>query len=304
MPPDIGLNRVCPLCGRDDAQPHLQKGGLRLVKCRSCSMIYANPIAPELASGSFYDQAGVPFYLSPGKVESDYSPVRFERELRLFRAHCRKGEVLDVGCSTGAFLFQLQARHPGDYSVTGTDVSGAPLDYAESRGVPVIRGDFLSHDFAGKSFDAVTFWAVMEHLAEPKRFLDKAASLLKPRGLCFFLVPNMESLAVRLLGAKYRYIFPPHVNYFSKTTLTRFVSGRFEVIDFKSTHFNPLVILKDFRGQAREVPNEERVHLLQRTTAYKQKPLLKPVRVLYRASEKLLGLCSLADNIVVVLRRK
>jgi 2-polyprenyl-3-methyl-5-hydroxy-6-metoxy-1,4-benzoquinol methylase len=304
MSPDVRFNRACPLCGQDDAQTYLQKGGMRLVRCPHCSMIYANPIAQELASGSFYDHAGVPFYLSPGKVESDYSPVRFERELRLFRTHCIKGCVLDVGCSTGAFLFQLKARHPGDYSVAGTDVSGAPLDYAESRGVPVIRGDFLAHDFAGRSFDAVTFWAVMEHLAEPKRFLEKAASILKPNGLCFILVPNMKSLAVRLLGAGYRYIFPPHVNYFSRTTLTRFVSDRFEVIDFKSIHFNPLVILKDLRGQAREVPDEERVNLLQRTTAYKQNPLLKPVRMLYRATERLLDVFTLADNIVVVLRRK
>ncbi|MDB6123412.1 MAG: Methyltransferase type 11 [Pedosphaera sp.] len=296
--------RVCPLCGQDKAQPHLQKGELSLVRCRNCSMIYANPVAQELATGSFYDQAGVPFYLSPAKVESDYSPVRFERELRLFRSHCQKGEVLDVGCSTGAFLFQLKTRYPDQYSIVGTDVSGAPLDYAESRGVPVIRGDFLSHDFAGRTFDVVTFWAVMEHLTEPKRFLEKAASILKPNGLCFILVPNMSSLAVRILGAKYRYIFPPHINYFTKATLSRFVESQFNIIDFKSTHFNPLVILKDFRGRAQEVSDAERVDLLKRTTAYKQNPLLKPVKLLYRATENVLGSFGLADNIAVVLRKK
>lgn len=44
-------------------------------------------------------------------------------------------------------------------------------------------------------------------MSEPKLFLQKAASILKPGGLCFILVPNMNSLAIRLLGAKYRYIF-------------------------------------------------------------------------------------------------
>jgi 2-polyprenyl-3-methyl-5-hydroxy-6-metoxy-1,4-benzoquinol methylase len=282
----------------------MQKGKLQLVQCRHCSMVYANPVAQELATGSFYDRAGVPFYLSPAKVESDYSPVRFERELKLFRSHCQKGDVLDVGCSTGAFLYQLKTRFPSDYTVTGTDVSGAPLDYAESRGVPVIRGDFLTHDFGAHKFDVVTFWAVMEHLTEPGRFLEKAASILKPAGLCFILVPNMQSLAVRLLGAKYRYIFAPHVNYFSKHTLRKFVEPHFTVIDHKSTHFNPIVILKDARSSGNEVPDEQRADLLKRTTSYKRNPLLKPVKRLYQGMETLLGAFSLADNIVVVLRKK
>ena len=114
-------------------------------------MIYANPIPAAMASGAFYDAAGKDYYLSPAKLESDYADVRFERELRLFRKHCPRGAVLDVGCSSGAFLFQLNKRWPGDYEILGTDVSGPPLDYAESRGVPVVRGDFLQMDFAKTS---------------------------------------------------------------------------------------------------------------------------------------------------------
>ena len=107
-------------------------------------MIYANPAPEEFASGEYYDRTGAEYYLSPAKLESDYAPVRFERELRLFRKHCRGGAVLDVGCSSGAFLFQLSQRFPGCYDILGTDVSGPPLDYTESRGVPVMRGDFLA----------------------------------------------------------------------------------------------------------------------------------------------------------------
>jgi 2-polyprenyl-3-methyl-5-hydroxy-6-metoxy-1,4-benzoquinol methylase len=165
-------------------------------------MIYANPVPAEIATGVFYDRAGQE-YLSPEKLEGDYSDVRFQRELRLFRHFCPSGHVLDVGCSSGAFLYQLNKRYPRDYEICGMDVSGPPLDYAAKMGIPIIKGDFLAHPFE-KSFDAVTFWAVMEHLFEPQSFLKKAASVLKPGGLCFILVPNMHSLAVRVLGAKYR----------------------------------------------------------------------------------------------------
>ena len=298
------VSRHCPVCGRDEALEHLRRGDLRLVRCSHCRMIYTNPVPAELASGQYYDQTGADYYLSPAKLESDYAEVRFERELRLFRKHCAKGAVLDVGCSSGAFLFQLSRRFPGCYEILGTDVSGAPLDYAESRGVPVLRGTFPEQDFGGRRFDAVAFWAVIEHLAEPAQFLEKAWSILKPGGLCFVLVPNMRSLAVRLLGARYRYIYAQHLNYFTSDTLTRLVEGRFSVIACRSTHFNPLVIWQDWCSGGKEVPNRERAELLKRTTAYKQSPMLRPVKALYRLAERALGGLGLADNLALVLRRK
>jgi len=297
-------SRDCPVCGGHDAAAYLQKGELRLVRCRRCSMIYANPAPAEFASGQYYERAGADYYLSPAKLEGDYAAVRFERELRLFRKHCPSGAVLDVGCSSGAFLFQLNQRFPGCYQVLGMDVSGPPLDYAEGRGVAVVRGNFLEQEFGQQQFDAVTFWAVVEHLLEPRLFLAKAWSLLKPDGLCFVLVPNMKSLAARVLGARYRYLYPQHLNYFTKTTLKKLVEPRFSVVECGSSHFNPIVIWQDWRGGGKDISNRERAQLLQRTTAYKQNPLLKPVKVLYQLTERTLGALNLADNLVVVLRRQ
>ncbi len=336
-------------------------------------MVYANPAPAGMASGEFYDTEGASYYLSAAKLESDYADIRFERELKLFRQFCPRGAVLDVGCSSGAFLFQLKRRWPGDYEILGTDVSGAPLDYAESRGVPVLRGNFLAQDFVirpnpetpnashpvppneppphpslsldgggsgippaeealqdskvqsvgfcpgnslpigwgegdrrpAEGFDAVTFWAVLEHLAEPRQFLEKARSILRPGGLCFVLVPNLRSLAVRLLGAKYRYVYPQHLNYFTKLTLTRLaMESGFALAQVRFTHFNPVVIWQDWRGGGRNISNQERGELLKRTTAYKQKSWLKPVKAAYQLAEKSLAAFGLADNLVAVLSKR
>jgi len=266
-------------------------------------MIYLDRVPAEFATGQYYDQIGDAYYLSPAKLESDYADVRFERELRLFRCHCPRGQILDVGCSTGAFLFQLARRFPGDYSVLGTDASGPALDYAASRGVPVARGSFPELDFGGRRFYAITFWAVIEHLADPRAFLAKACSLLRPGGLCFVLVPNMQSLATRLLRDRYRYIYPQHLNYFTAGTLSTLAQNWFSVVERRSTHFNPVVIWQDWRGSGREISNVERAELLKRTTAYKQKPWLKPLKVLYRLTESALATLELADNLVIVLQK-
>lgn len=296
--------RNCPVCGGSNEEAYLQKGELRLVRCRQCTMIYANPVPAEYVSGQYYDQAGADYYLSAAKLESDYAAMRFERELRLFRRYCQGGAVLDVGCSSGAFLFQLNRRSPGCYRVLGTDVSGPPLDYAESRGVAVVRGNFVEQEFGDRRFDAVTFWAVLEHLAAPGQFLSKAASVLNPEGLCFVLAPNMKSLASRTLRTRYRYVYPQHLNYFTEATLRKLVEAQFHLIELRFTHFNPIVIWQDWRGGGKEVSNRERARLLQRTTAYKQNPLMLPLKSVYALAERTLGALRLADNVAVVLRKK
>lgn len=296
------LNRPCPICQTTQQDVFLVKGDLQLRRCARCAMIYADPVPAEIGNGDFYNRLGNE-YLTPEKLESDYAEVRFERELRLFRTYCKAGSVLDVGCSSGAFLYQLRKRYGNDYEVCGTDVSGAPLDYAAKNGVPVIRQDFLTHQFKNP-FDAITFWAVMEHLFEPQSFLRKAASILKPGGLCFVLVPNMRSLAVRLLGVKYRYIYSEHLNYFNPEVLKKFMAAEFTVLGLQSTHFNPIVIWKDFRGGAREISRAERSQLLKRTTAYKQSPWLTPIKYCYRATEKFLSGMMMADNLAIVGRKE
>jgi len=295
--------RSCPVCGAGNARPWLEKEELRLVRCVACSMIYASPVPTEMASAAYYEQAGRDYYLSPAKLEGDYAAVRFERELRVFRKYCSSGSVLDVGCSSGAFLHQLKTRWRGAYDVLGTDASGPALDFAESKGIPVLRGNFTRQDFGGKTFEAVTFWAVLEHLAEPASFLQKASTLMKPGGVCFVLVPNLRSLAVRFLGGHYRYIYPQHLNYFATSTLKQLVARYFSLVELRSTHFNPVVIWQDWRRGGGPVSNTERAALLQRTTAWKQSGMLAWFKPAYGLAEKTLGALRLADNLVAVLRK-
>jgi 2-polyprenyl-3-methyl-5-hydroxy-6-metoxy-1,4-benzoquinol methylase len=243
-------------------------------------MIFADPVDLALATGAHYGQLAGAYHLSPEKLESDFSPVRFERELRLFRRFCPRGRVLDVGCSTGAFLFQLKTRWPEAYTVLGTDVAEAALNHAAARGVPVLRPPFLDHDFGDARFDGITFWAVLEHLVQPKPFLHKAAALLETGGTCFILVPNLRSLAVRLLGARYRYLMPEHLNCFTPTTLQALAATApaLEMLLLKSTHFNPVVIGQDAWRRGEAVPPADRARLLKRTTGWKQSAWLAPLR--------------------------
>jgi len=266
-------------------------------------MVFAVVAGREFTEGEFYETTGSNFYASEDKMAGDYSPVRYRREIDLLRKFCPRGRVLDVGCSTGGFLFYLRERFGSQYEVMGTDVASGALEIAESKGIPVLREDFLSLSRGGY-YDAISFWAVLEHVAAPGQFLRQARALLRPGGHCFTLVPNIRSLAVRVLGRKYRYILPQHLNYFSSGTLRRLIADSgFQVIYSTTTHFNPLVILQDFRSKTGLVLDEERAALLVKTNSLKTNPLLAPIRVGYAMAEKVLGGFGLADNVVLVGRK-
>jgi SAM-dependent methyltransferase len=266
-------------------------------------MFFVRSIAQSLASGDLYKTSL--YHLSTDKLESDYAPVRFDRELALFRQFCPAGSVLDVGCSTGAFLYQLISRWPDLYRVSGMDVALASVEFASAKGLTVNCGHFVDWDFCGEKFDAVTFWAVLEHLVSPKASLVKAADILKVGGHCVLLVPNARSLAIRLLGHRYRYIMPEHLNYFSPVTMRLFAAlePRFTIRCLTGIHFNPIVLWQDWRSGGRPVPESERAQLLKQTTTWKQHPHRKSLKLLYRTCDRLLSRWQLADNLAVVLQR-
>jgi len=123
-------HRSCPTCGSASAAPFLEKGGLRVVRCLRCEMVYANPVTPDYATGDYYRHET--YYTAEAKLVGDFSLVRYEREVRALRRHIKQGRLLDVGCSSGG-SFTLGANVPGCYQALGVDVSGPLSNMPEAR---------------------------------------------------------------------------------------------------------------------------------------------------------------------------
>lgn len=297
------MNRPCPVCGGSEAVALLRKERLQLTRCSACGMVHANPL-PEEASAEYYDRLGKPYYVSSDKLAGDYAPTRFNRELALVRRFHPAGEVLDVGCSTGGFLHQLERRFPGVYRGTGIEVSRPAVDHARAQGIRVLDASLLTHDFGERRFDVITFWAVLEHLANPGDFLRRSRGLLRPEGTLLVLVPNYRALAVRLLGSRYRYILPQHVNYFSRGSLRDLlIRSGFRVACEGGSHFNPAVVWQDWRrGTDALVPDAERAALLARTTRWKGSLGFRPAGLLLGGLERALAAAGMADNLWAAAR--
>ncbi len=107
--------------------------------------------------------------------------------------------ALDVGCGAG-LVCEPMARLGAD--VTGVDASaeniGVASAHAESSGLDIryMAGELASLNLG--TFDLVTSFEVIEHVADKPAFLEQLAASLKPDGMLVMSTPN-RTAASRLL---------------------------------------------------------------------------------------------------------
>lgn len=96
--------------------------------------------------------------------------------------------VLEAGCGTGAQTVILARNSPGA-RITSVDISEASLGEAERRvreagieNVTFETGDIFDLPYEPGSFDHIFVCFVLEHLAEPRRALERLRPLLREGG--------------------------------------------------------------------------------------------------------------------------
>lgn len=97
-----------------------------------------------------------------------------------------RGEVLDVGCGTGALTFAI-AKNPTVSRVIGIDLSKAFLDYARSKSddprVQFEQGDAHKLPFADASFDCCLALLVMSFITDPSKAAAEIRRVTRPGGV-------------------------------------------------------------------------------------------------------------------------
>lgn len=103
---------------------------------------------------------------------------------------CGGGRLLDVGCGTG---FIINLAHDLFDSIDGIDITPAMLAKVNTSAgnIRLHTGAVESLPFADGSFDMVSSYAFMHHVADHKRILQEVARVLREDGLFYIdLEPN------------------------------------------------------------------------------------------------------------------
>ena len=108
----------------------------------------------------------------------------------------KKGLLLDVGCSHGAFDFELARR---GYTVAGVDINKESVgvgdkirDSLRVKNMTFHHMDILSNDFPDKKFDVIIMFETLEHIKEDDRVIQEFRRILKDDGTVILSVPYAE----------------------------------------------------------------------------------------------------------------
>ena len=142
----------------------------------------------------------------------------------------RRGAILDLGCGNGAIARRL--LHEG-FDAYGVDASatGIALANASAPGrfflLDVSTGK-LPVPLAEKQFDVVISTEVIEHLYDPRGFLDFARRILNPDGEIIVSTPyhgylkNLALAATGKLDSHFTVLWDGgHIKFFSRATLEK-----------------------------------------------------------------------------------
>lgn len=144
------------------------------------------------------------------------------------------GNWLDVGASSGRFVKALNDR---GIDAEGVELSSTAAELARTKGIKVFEGTIDSLP-AGRLYDRISAFDLLEHLIDPIGFLKSAFFRLNMGGALIMTLPNLGSLSRTLMRFRwYFYIPDEHLSYFGSGTLrmTLEKSG-FEVISIATTY--------------------------------------------------------------------
>ena len=234
--------KACAVCLSDRVSPALRSKGYQLSRCETCSHLYvSDTVAPADLEAAY----GHDYYEPPSSSEAlgyaDYlgtSARRMrgfsDRLAKLEKHVASRGRLLDYGCAVGLFV---KVAADAGWVAAGYDRSDWAADYGRRTwGLNIVVGDGSRDPFEPGSFDAVTMWDVLEHLASPRDVLGSVCRWLKPGGLLALNTVNSSSLGARMAGQHWRHFAPPmHLQYFTRASLERLLlECGFKVIDMQN----------------------------------------------------------------------
>ena len=231
------LRATCIACGSKEAQPLGVKNELELLRCRRCSTIYT-PYSPWYSSEYFYEV----YYPEQSLSPPAFVQTRLDEITAGFSRYREQNRLLDIGCGAGGLL--VAARKNG-WDAQGLEVAEQAIGYVRNLGFEVFQGELQQAEFPSEHFDVITAAEILEHLSEPRLLVQEAARVLRPGGLFWATTPHARGLSARVLGLKWRCVWPPeHLQLFSLAGMKALLhDAGFKQVRFQTTGANPIEIL-------------------------------------------------------------
>lgn len=217
----------CPVCDSTSREHFITRFALDIYRCLECTHRFLDPRVKFDVAERIYmdDKTASDIYTQPLQIEIDEIKYRYGLDLIDQLRPPARDKIMDIGCGAGVFL--QVAERMGWRQCVGIDVNERYSDiYTSAKGIQFINASFerLDAERLGRDYDVISMWSVLEHLYDLHPMLEQLRGMLKPGGLLFILVPNVESLATRLMRERSPTFAWKHLSHFSPTSLTRLMA--------------------------------------------------------------------------------
>lgn len=203
----------------------------RILKCRRCGLVFSSPVFSQEKLSMFYRES-----LCNYKDQIPYLIKTYFNLINKIKSDLPKNpKVLEVGCGDGFFLKAL-IDLKFTKNVFGVEPSSKMVLKADSALRSKIKVDvFKSNLFPKNSFDLVLCFHTLDHMFNPKEFIQGAQTMLKKNGHIVVVVHDTEGLSVKLFGERSAIFDVEHIYLFNKITLRKiFADNGFEVIEVQN----------------------------------------------------------------------
>jgi len=228
------ITQKCALCGRNNfsvlypenfdlkainektfsARRLPDRAHYRMVRCKTCGLVYSNPILPFKKIEQLYK-------------ESEYTYGTYEQELtetyaryvdQYIAALPELETFLEIGCGNGFFL--LWAKQCGFKKVFGVEPGQPTIDQADPKiRKNIIVDIFRKGQFKKNSIDLICLFQILDHIPDPNAFLGECLRIVKPGGGVLCINHDVQSYSAKLLGEKSPIIDIEHTYLYDKKTL-------------------------------------------------------------------------------------
>jgi 2-polyprenyl-3-methyl-5-hydroxy-6-metoxy-1,4-benzoquinol methylase len=242
----VHYDSCCRICG--DHLPEKSIGEVReheyqteveqnftVKQCPGCSLVFLWPRPDTSELAAIYPKDYYAYNLILKAIENDSAEVSFTEKVFywLNSRHYQKRlvghinaqsdrplRILDVGCGVGAHLDMLKSIFPGAETF-GVEMNSNAATKARTRGHHVFEGRFEDVDIPPASFDLVTSYHVIEHVAKPDFFLKKCLAIARDQGAILLETPNTDCIDFKIFKKRHwgGYHAPRHWYLFQRKTL-------------------------------------------------------------------------------------
>lgn len=262
----------CPVCGFSDfktvfeVQDYTVSGErFSISECGNCSLRFTQDVPDAASIAPYYKSEDYISHTdeSKGLIGKLYKKVRKKtlsqkRKLLIKETGLSTGNLLDIGCGTGAFANEM-VQHK--WQVRGLEPDAGARAMAKQLYNLDLEDEKNLFQLSPEYFDAITLWHVLEHVHDLMGYIRQIKLILKAKGKLLIAVPNYTSLDAKIYKEYWAaYDVPRHLYHFSPKAMEQFTEKNgLKIVGYKAMWYDSFYISllssKYKNGKSRWMPS-------------------------------------------------